>query len=185
MKDILILCGYSRSGKTSLLNELKEEGWSVASTSQVLDTICYRLLNLYGITGVDFENKKGDVDTGQIRYTPREFKIAVAEDIIAPLIGRESLVRASLKRCNKDKLVCESIGGDELDILLDIIKNDHPDSRVLVLNMRSALELTGVDIRKLATKEQCLPHVLKEYHNLYIPFRGLKDYFDEFFKVVS
>jgi hypothetical protein len=182
-KNILIICGFARTGKSTLVNELKEEDWSIASTSQVLDDICYRLLGILDVQDVNFEKKTGTVYSGRYEYTPREFKINVAEEVIVPVFGREAIVKASFKGCYSSNIVCESIGGDELDLLLNYIRRNYPASPVLVLNMRSALELKGVDIRKLAIKEQCYPHVLKEYHNLFIPFRGLKDYIHEFFGI--
>jgi hypothetical protein len=174
---------YKMTHNTSLVNELKEECWSVASTSNVLDVICYNLLDIMDVQDIDFEKKLGTIFSGRYEYTPREFKIKVAEEVIVPMFGREAIVEASFKNCDEYNIVCESIGGAELDILLAYIRKNFPDSPVLVLNMRSALELKGVDIRKLATKEQCYPHVLKEYQNLFIPFRGLKDYIHEFFGI--
>jgi hypothetical protein len=183
-KNILIICGHAKTGKSALINELREECWSVASTSAVLDELCYQILDVFDIQDIDLVNKKGIIDVGRYEYTPREFKIKIAEQVIVPMFGREAMVEISFKNCDEYNIVCESIGGEELDILLAYIRKNYPDSPVLVLNMRSALELKGVDIRKLATKEQCQPYALKEYQNIFIPFRGLKDYIEGFFGII-
>jgi hypothetical protein len=182
-KNVLIICGYARTGKTSLISELSEEDWSVASSSNILTEVCEEILRVFDRPSVDFKSKTGQIVAGSYLYTPRAFKISIAEKVIVPILGREAMINASFRCCYKDNIVCESIGGAELDMYLSYIRVNYPGAKVLVLNMRSALELKGVDIRELATKEQCQPHVLKEYVNLFIPFRGLKDYFNEFFGI--
>lgn len=87
--EILTLNGYSRTGKSTVANELVKKGWVEASTSNYLnfETIEYFQLPDYHLW--HFINKDND-DYYYERFglNSREMKIFVAEEFLVPAYGR-------------------------------------------------------------------------------------------------
>lgn len=184
MTNILIICGHAQSGKSTLISELKEEGWGVASTSQILDQITMKIVNIFGDNiGLDLKAKRGLARFGSLFIKPRELKTLIAESIIVPILGREAMVRAAFKGIEQNYIVYESMGGEELDIAINLITLNYPDARVAVINMESAIQLESIDIRKLATPEQCAPYPVENFFNHFIGYGILIRLLHEYFAV--
>lgn len=149
----IIVCGYARAGKTTFL---AKQPYPVLSTSVVLDQLCAAVIN--EVVGVPFDPEEVfDLDNflknkvGTLYFkTAREIKIAMAEKVIVPILGRRAIVEAIFKDIAQDGgvKIIESIGGEELGLIIDYL-DDHNDT-CGIINLRHIDEQPGVDIRKLA-----------------------------------
>lgn len=152
MYNFLIVCGYANAGKTTLLKKLKNV--NICSTSVVLDYATARVIRgLFQLDApIDTIARGLQQKTVEIQgLTSRELKISMAEEVIVPTFGRAAIVRAALEQAKVDDLnIMESIGGEELTLLLGFL-NERRD-KYKVVNLRSPDELKGVDIRELAGK---------------------------------
>jgi hypothetical protein len=174
LKNVILIGGYSRSGKTSVLKAFKERGIDVASTSQQLDLICSSLIchvkkralqNDWTEIYRDFLKGRVDTDTSLVddlqrkdnsRFKQtlkglscREFKIYIAESVIVPTQGRlDGLILPMLRNVNPQApiVAIETIGGEEAELVMAAL----PSNVVITyVNMRSNLEETNVDSRQL------------------------------------
>jgi hypothetical protein len=158
MKNIIYLSGYARSGKTSLLNELKvNHGWQVLSTSDYLtkETLIYFDQKVNDYHQELFANKDPEYNQYFIDnygFSLRDAKIHVAEEVIVPLMGRyEGLVQPTIKDMDIDAnyTICEVFNLEEL---LGWQKALSSDYREYAINIRRKDELIGVDSRELFGK---------------------------------
>jgi hypothetical protein len=175
VKNVVLIGGYSRSGKTSFLSELVKNGVEVASTSWYLDLVCSSLL-MHGTTGPEISKdwaklyedfllgkvkkdaslvgtlqKKDDKALAQfsLGLSCRGFKIHIAENVIVPSQGRYvGLVLPTLAHVAPDKedYVVETLGGEEGEMFESALGEA---AIVLKANIRSSQEEKGNDIRKL------------------------------------
>jgi hypothetical protein len=154
---IAFINGYSRSGKSSVLDALRVLGYPVVSTSQTLDMLAIPVIQLKIKMDTDrltrlLRTKSSDFDYAiqqAFGVNSRDLKIAIAENMIVPTIGRlEGIVRPTVNRIEfgKSPLVFfETIGGDEYQMALDCM----PDNVIIKeVNMVSDAQLSSVDIRK-------------------------------------
>jgi hypothetical protein len=147
LKTIILVSGYSRSGKSTTNRLFRSLGVPTFSTSELLDQILDKLsvkLNNY-IPSV--EESEANIDYKEIR---REKKIWLAEEILVPHIGRESFVYAIMRKVSETTeniIAIESIGGEEGKLFEDYCI--HEKFRVIKVNIRSSKEVAGNDIRKL------------------------------------
>lgn len=144
MKTILVIGGYSRSGKTSSLSILRNLGIPYFSTSVLLDNFIESLEREFGVPiPTEVEER-------------RRHKITSAEKVLVPIFGRQifSVKAAQAAMESEDDVVLiESIGGEEWELMAKAIGNIAYERlmnyRVYRFNVRSEREIPGVDIRQL------------------------------------
>lgn len=160
-KKLVILSGFAKSGKTTLLRKLRKENWGVVSSSYILnlDTLSY-----FGLAETDENveildskddwefyrklNKRlniqsrafiNDFDNFRTTSLCRDAKIHVAEKVIVPSFGRTYFLSECfdyLENERKDfNLVCTTIG-DERKHLSDYLYR-YADSDVVYVNIQS------------------------------------------------
>lgn len=161
---ILIIGGYARSGKSTFIKMARAADISAASTSELLDFLCYRV---YLSLLMDWSNEtileEDFLDSlskksGLVCKDERALKIAVAEEVVVPLFGRkEGIVRPTveyIKQSEDDVFVIESIGGEEFDILIDMLGKDKYD--IQLLNIVTEKFNNVDDIRQLLPTENVM-----------------------------
>ena len=171
MAKILVVGGYARSGKSTLLEASKDVSKelvvSYVSTSQTLDehawniyaaaaASCGRRAEFGSEQFISLLRSKAD---GILGFNSRQFKIDVAEKIIVPLFGRDAgIVKPTVDEMYKlysqyaRNVIIESIGGEEWEILERYLKGYQMD--YVAFNVRSPeREQPGVDIRQLLPVE--------------------------------
>lgn len=158
MKTLILIHGYARSGKTTLLNQLQKQGHSIVSTSQELDFItCKRfILPRYCI---EYLRNKDNEKLNKVYGVPvncRNLKIDTAENWYIPKFGRASLIeKAFLNQLDphncSDLVFFETIGGEEAELAKEYWQ-EHFNQSTLSLNIRRSTEVKGCDIRELAPK---------------------------------
>jgi hypothetical protein len=191
-KTLVLIYGYARSGKTTLLQELKKRGFTILSTSLELDyiTTSSAYLPRYFLPILqekDDERLRAYIDREGVKLkssppfdnpeiTCRQLKIWVAENEYVPLFGREYLVEQTIFNQydpdNSSQLIFfETIGGKEAEI----IKKCWSDTAILDINIRRSSELPKVDIRELA------PEAI-DFHN---KWQSVERYVESFLNTVS
>lgn len=155
----IIVCGYARAGKTTFL---AKQPYPVLSTSVVLDELCKAVItNLtsgYSHTGFDINSFLKDKEGTHLGKDGRDFKITMAEKVIVPILGRQTLVNTVFKDIPQDGgvKIIESIGGEELSLIIQYLDDNH--DQYGIINLRHVDEQPGVDIRQLAP--QILSHTI-------------------------
>lgn len=145
----LIICGYANTGKTTLMNK---SGMNICSTSVVLDRITARFIQTFyqpfrTLPDIEADLRNKTIKIGQM--CARQLKIAVAEEVIVPTLGRESLVRSALRDAEELGInLFESIGGEEL--LLIIKEIEQAGHSYHIVNLLHADSQPGIDKRELA-----------------------------------
>lgn len=158
MQKLIIICGYSNVGKTWVLDDLQRRGHQILSTSKVLDDFTARLVKI--VDGSDIQKTIQQLLTKQgtvLNQPPRQLKINLAENLIVPVFGREAIVQAALKKislASEGLVFFESIGGEELILLVRSIDKTYKSCDYQILNLRHVDEKPGVDIRELAGEGQ-------------------------------
>lgn len=159
-----MITGYSRSGKTTLLNH-----WSGKYGTEVLSTSNYltiKTLEYFGFPTtpewVGAVHKK-EVDCplefdffNKVGMSFRDAKIYVAEEQIVPHLGRkEGLVRPVVKgrKETSDLLLCEVFNHEEMMAWSEVLKEEIGNIMLHRMALRRKEELTGVDGRELIGKE--------------------------------
>jgi hypothetical protein len=170
-KTLVLIYGYARSGKTTLLNALSERGYSVLSTSKELDyiTVDSAYLPRYFISilrekkdevlreyvmGMSEQNKAVS-PFNDPKITCRSLKIWAAEEIFVPRYGRNWLVKQTFYNQyspshSRELLFMETVGGEEAKMIKNYWESHHPDSPIIEVNIRRSTEEKGVDIRELS-----------------------------------
>lgn len=145
--NIIILTGYSRTGKSTLIRKLESYGWLVGSSSEALGSVADRILIHIGdMSERMVEELRGSPDDhswninefcyGNI-VTYRDFKIAVAEQVLIPVFSR-SLFALAATRCLDEfdpsshvGIVIESVGGEETQLILNNIWQKMGDRAIV------------------------------------------------------
>lgn len=155
MKTLVLIHGYSRSGKTTLLDELKAQGYQCLSTSQELDWIVIERWGLprYFIQILRNKDDAALQDYMKTSFSCRGLKINTAEYDYIPKHGRKGLINRTIAEqynpYDPTALVFfETIGGEEAQITKEIWK--RYGDLTIDINLRGSRELKGVDIRQLS-----------------------------------
>ncbi len=168
-KYLVLIYGYARSGKTTLLNTLESQGFLVLSTSVELDYITVDLVKLPRCFIKVLREKNDEVLRQYIaknlkaiypldnpHRTCRDLKIWAAEEVFVPYYGRNTLVKETIYNqfdpCYSGDLVfMETIGGEEAELIKDYWKSRYTEaSPIIEINIRRSTEEKGVDIRELS-----------------------------------
>jgi hypothetical protein len=189
-KTVVLIGGYSRSGKTSILSELSKR-YPVASTSQYLDLVCSSLLCYPSIPTEAAYHLFLDGEIPEDEYyvpvliakndplvlelagmTCRNYKIHVAEDIIVPAKTRDmgivfpTLCKAI--RADDPLIFFETIGGEESEILKKYLL--AAGYKVKSVNIVCKTGVSGNDIRKPLKEAESF---LFEPEEWYSEFEGI------------
>jgi hypothetical protein len=184
-KTVVIVGGYGRSGKTSLLREIAKD-YPVFSTSQYLDAVCSALLESgkplsadtfmqyhYGLMDESgkyismLQNKNDELCLSLCGQTCRQLKIYVAEQIIVPYVGRDvGIVQPTIRKLLESQgriRFLESIGGDEYVLAKQALIAEGFET--LAVNIRSATEEACIDIRQLLPSDARIGFDADEWYN--------------------
>lgn len=157
-RQVVILTGYSRSGKSSLINHLvKEHNFNKISTS---DYLTWKTLEYFNIPQTD-ENfnrvmrKDPLIDSkfpGDLNS--RTAKIHVAEDIIVPQLGRKDglvipAIDTYLDLSSERTIICEVFNLEECNAWIDALIDVLGEVAFTYAACRRDSELTSVDGRQL------------------------------------
>lgn len=159
MKNLVVYSGFPNSGKSSRINvTLQRLGYTVLSTSQELDTATNNLFQAF--YGVEFDNNdrgaeydfsmhKNEEVYKSDTLSRRDLKIKIAEEILVKQFGREVFARQVTMKANQllkqgHKVAIESVGGEELEIILQYLEETP-----VTFNVRASVEKAGVDLRQL------------------------------------
>jgi hypothetical protein len=146
--NIILIGGYARSGKSTSVQLLRDRGIPCYSTSASLYDTYARLKEVYPeLHHLDPDNKQ----------VSRQRMIALAEEVIVPVFGRESIVMACVKwleqvyEMGHETVAIETIGGNELELLERGLKywSQHPLFITAAINIRSDTEEPDADSRRL------------------------------------
>lgn len=161
MKNIVIVNGYARSGKTTFMTIARDMGYAAISTSDILSEVCDTMLSsLFGLA-YDSKDKSDTIEVkcatknGNYSYeaiTSRDLKIKMAEDVLRPILGEDVLVRASAKHVERtfdrnETVFIELINEKEVDLFLHSLKT-LKGIKLHTITIRSEKELVGVDLRE-------------------------------------
>jgi hypothetical protein len=162
---VLTLNGYSRTGKSTVTQELVKQGWVKSSTTDYLTiaTIQHYGLEPNELTINDFTSKESD-DYYILRFgkNTREMKIHVAEEVLVPKYGRyRGLVVPTVdlamdelflvKRRKEHKLLIETVNLGEYEMFVTCLAGKQAqDFRFEFLEpiyLDRSTALKGVDLR--------------------------------------
>ena len=164
---LVMIYGYARSGKTTLMNGLASKGYSIVSTSQELDYLTIERLNLPRYF-VSVLREKDDAKLQKYLKNKltscREEKIKTAEKYFIPLYGRKSLIRMAFTNqldfssILDNTVFFETIGGEEADLVERVWSelNFGLEYDIKHINIHSDNEVKGVDIRKLSNNPEAV-----------------------------
>lgn len=177
---IILIHGYARSGKTTLLSELKKQGYVTISTSLELEMLvlesfrlpryfldilrdkddealkaCLKVENSKEwMSFFDEEQQEEWFPGGSDGLTCRQLKTYLAEKLFVPRYGREKLVELAMR--NQFNLTIDSRGL----IFFETIGGEEAAfienrwgcgfGKVIKVNLRSRFEQPGIDIRQLS-----------------------------------
>ena len=155
---LILIYGYAKSGKTTLLRELRLKNYQVVSTSVELDYVVCEYYNLPRYFVEVLPRKKDHIlqeYSGDDEITCRELKMLLADEIIIPKYGRGFLAKRALaNQYNsfiKHKLLFfETVGGEEALITKDIWLKYY-GNKVVDINIRRNSEKPGIDLRELSS----------------------------------
>lgn len=127
-RPCVYLTGYARTGKTTLLTELKGRNWLVVSSSEILHKVTEKVLKEFNPELYDkyMAIPDKDADLAYRKGKPiskRDMLIMVAEEILVPMFGREifalGVAKAAASGLEGHHVGCiiESIGGEELSLI--------------------------------------------------------------------
>lgn len=154
-KTIVYLGGYARSGKSSLIEELRNRGYSCFSTSEILHEVASRFcLSFY--LPVFFRHKTEKFDLGYSFFpcikTGREWLITLAEDVLVPVFGRELFAHTASKRaiaCDTPLVFIEAFNNEEQNLMSWYAQNIGNIQQELIFNIRRDREEPDADSREL------------------------------------
>lgn len=161
---LVMIYGYARSGKTTLERWLRQQGYTVMSTSVELQNIVIERYDLPRYA-IDLMQEKDDenfcklpgVPTIEGHTTCRSVMIDTAQNWYIPRYGRNAFVERTFHNQlkpyprNSDLLpvtFVTTLGGEEAEITKQVWSEMFDDD-IIEFNLRSADEQPGVDIRKL------------------------------------
>ena len=181
-KQLIILSGYARSGKSTFLEVAKDLDCGVVSTSEILhdftNLLIRRLLgvridtkNKSDMTTLWFNIKQGVTSrTSIVSWLSRDILINIAENCLVPVFGRDVFGLAAAKKIIHSRhktLVYEAFNKSECDSMLHFLSSldglDNYEVHVVTI-VRDDAE-PGVDGRELlrgiydeqdAVKSDCL-----------------------------
>ncbi|MGL6342583.1 MAG: hypothetical protein ACRC80_26000 [Waterburya sp.] len=154
---LVLIHGYARSGKTTLLNELENRGYTTISTSRELDYVTCEHHHLPRYCA-EILRQKNDVTLQKIMHDPfitcRAIKIDVAENYFVPQFGRKRLIGDTFynqyyPNTASEYVFFETIGGEEADIAKEVAQ-EYGFKETISVDVRRESELKDVDIRKLS-----------------------------------
>jgi hypothetical protein len=164
---VFVLTGYAQSGKSESSRYVRSKGWRTVATGDIVYDVAARIVSslikelTYDEAMKLLRAKKylwdfdlhltgpEDVDSLATCYDldDRQFKIKVAEEIIVPVFGREGIVSAAWKNVTSQEghtpILIESIGGEEYDILCNLLNNSRSVYHAATICIRRDSELPG------------------------------------------
>jgi hypothetical protein len=180
-KTIVFVGGYARSGKTTALSYLAEQGYGTVSTSAILYEFAANLFSgitdwktdeatkvladkssSFEISFTAYHGREENCSSFSGFFPHRKFIIALAEDVLVKTFGRQIFARtATIRALQSDSplVFVETVGGEEFSqmlLALNEITGTEPEETqptLIKLNMRRTEEQAGVDIRQLLTTD--------------------------------
>lgn len=151
-KKLLVIGGFSKTGKSSAINYLKEvHGAEVVSTSAMLHAVS-SAFNHWDSYEID---KDDPITINGVEYsTYRNYLIWLAEEVLVPIFGREIFgITAAIKAVKaleeKDCVVVESVGGEEYEFFEKHLHSfDTSDVSKVNINLVREGREGGDDLRK-------------------------------------
>ena len=145
IKKVVFIGGYANSGKTTVLDRLRNSGHLIVSTSETLHQIADK-----------FHGRKLDSKIPEDRTE----LIRIAEEVLVPVIGRHGLVSPACEKIlnysgDNEIAIFESIGGEEFRIALNILESAG-GLKIDGINLRRSTEQPGVDIRELLPSDKSI-----------------------------
>lgn len=156
MKNVIVVCGYTNSGKSTVINHLRDIGIpAVSSSEHIHDVASTRLASRLRITKEEAQELIHRLKrTSEILIdgmTARQYLIHTAEEYLVKTFGRrDGIVKPTFDRgvvMTGDTFAMESIGGIEFEILKDLCHESGVSLRVLAVRRKT--EQPGVDIREI------------------------------------
>ncbi len=165
---IVIYSGMAQAGKTTRVNPtLRKLGFTVMSTSILLDKFTSK--TLMSLVNTKFNPEKRDLmyyftmnhpvgEHGTLYFqgdlmSRRELKIRLAEEVLVPLFSRTIFAHRVAQQAIDSvkegrKVAIESVGGEELDLMLTYLFKFH--GKLKMFNVKGSEQLpAGTDLRKL------------------------------------
>ena len=164
--NVILLGGYSRSGKSTLLNDLPLDKFNPLSSSKVLHQTLLDVYKLIGIapTYPPHQTKDLYVKIGEREYFKgRQLLIELAEEVIVKNFGRGAFALACVEKIDPKRInVIETFGGEEAKRLDKLIRAYHPFAQIKSINIRRTKEQPDADGREL------LPNAAEIYANSFV-----------------
>lgn len=151
-KNIVVLGGYSRSGKTTALRQLERLGYTVFASSDIVHSHTQNFIKLLSGELVDTYRKSTEYqlissNSLSAMFNQRDLLIALAES--TRLLEPNFYARLITDKVNASKatnIAFETVGGTEWEFIQTRL-TVKPSGTYNV--RRPGVELSGVDIRKL------------------------------------
>jgi hypothetical protein len=178
---IIGISGYSRSGKSSVVDYLnKKYNYKVISTSEWLT---YRTLDYFKLCpsqkNIDAFTLKNQDDSylDLFGMTPRNMKIWVAEEHLVPTKGRyygivvPALKDSDIDPKNDSNIVIEIFNKEELNLINRYLWMKFQTCVELTINIRRDSEIVGCDKRDLPgeitfTNNKTIEQLAEQIHEL-------------------
>ena len=149
MRKLIIISGFSRSGKTTAIDFLVNNDYYNASTSRVLGRFTEAVIKFLANETIDTDDKDASVEINGGCMTSRRLKIGIAEDCIAPTFSRRALMMSFYDTIvrSRQNVVYEAFSYEEYHLFLSLYREYFDSIEVIIIRRDS--ELIGVDGREL------------------------------------
>ena len=145
-KKIILIGGYARSGKSSSITILEQQGWKIISSSRMIHEFAQRLILMFTGRAIDTHDK----EITFLDMLIRDFLIKLAEDVMMPVFTRAVFtapMAALAANSPHDLIAIETYGGVEYDFLSKYLRLEGLTWQNY--NIRRQTEEPGIDLRRL------------------------------------
>jgi len=160
-KNVIVLSGYARSGKTTFARIGKDLGYTTLSTSALLHKFVRMLFESLLHLEINTNDKKGihaislvynNIGNRFLAWSGRDLLILIAEKCLVPVFGRELFAHTVARSINNEaegNFIYEAFNREECDLFIDYLEKRYINFTVVTI--RSDKEEMTVDTRELLT----------------------------------